>query len=170
MLFQIESTRFRRFMPATDPSPIHEGAAVPEPGVEPEPVELPGTQTSSQFAYEHDLRDYLARNLHLIEPGLSLYEEEGVTGVEFPVGGRFVDILAIGSDGAYVVVVLKVSRGYDRTIGQLLRYLGWIERHHAEPRQPVRGVIVAKELSEDLRLACSRIAGVALFKYSCRCR
>ncbi len=87
----------------------------------------------SEFAYEHDLRDYLARNLHLIEPGLTLYEDEGVTGIEFPAGGRFVDILAVDSAGGYVVIELKVSRGYDRTVGRPLRYAGWIEMHHADP-------------------------------------
>jgi endonuclease len=27
--------------------------------------------------------------------GLRLYEEEGITGVEFPVGRRFIDMLAV---------------------------------------------------------------------------
>jgi RecB family endonuclease NucS len=121
---------------------------------------------SSEFAYEHDLRDYLARNLHLIEPGLKLYEEEGVTGIEFPTGGRFVDILAVDAKGGYVVIELKVSRGYDRVVGQLLRYMNWIEMHQADPGQTVRGVVVAKEVSEDLRLACRRLHGVRLFEYA----
>jgi endonuclease len=148
-----------------DPVPIHEGT--PSTPVDDDPVEdgTAGTKTSSAFAYEHDLRDYLARNLHLIEPGLRLYDEEGVHGIEFPVGGRPVDILAVDSRGDYVVVELKVSRGYDRTVGQLLRYIGWIEAHHADAGQSVRGVIVAKEVTEDLRLACRRIAGVKLFEY-----
>jgi RecB family endonuclease NucS len=86
--------------------------------------------------------------------------------VEFPVGGRFIDILAVDSHGSYVVIELKVSRGYDRVVGQLLRYIGWIEQHHAEPSQAVRGVIVAKEVSNDLRLACRRVQGVRLFEYT----
>jgi endonuclease len=52
-----------------------------------------------------------------------------------------------------------------RVIGQLLRYMAWIERNHAEPQRKVRGVIIARELSEDLRLAASKIADVALFEY-----
>ena len=101
----------------------------------------------------------------MIEPGLRLYEDEGIRGIEFPVGGRFIDILAVDESNAYVVVELKVSRGYDRVVGQLLRYIAWIEQHHAEPAQCVRGVIVAKEISEDLKLACSRVQGVRLFEY-----
>ncbi|MDQ3830513.1 MAG: endonuclease NucS, partial [Candidatus Tectomicrobia bacterium] len=104
--------------------------------------------------------------LSLVEPGLKLYSDEGITGVEFPAGGRYIDILAVDRDGGYVVIELKVSKGYDRVVGQLLRYMGWIEKHHAEPGQRVRGVIVAKEITEDLKLACARVQGLQLFEYA----
>jgi hypothetical protein len=59
-----------------------------------------------------------------------------------------------------------VSKSYDRVIGQLLRYISWIKKNHAEPGQKVRGVIVAKEISEDLLLACSELPSISLFEYS----
>jgi len=65
---------------------------------------------ASEFAYERDLQNFLSHNLTLIEPGLRLYQEEHITGVEFPVGNRRVDILALDSDDNYVVIELKVSR------------------------------------------------------------
>jgi endonuclease len=164
LFFQLDGSRFRLYEPASDPAPIRPGA---DP--RPELVEADETPQSpaeaSQFAYEHDLRDYLARNLGLIEPGLRLYDEEGITGIEFPAGGRFIDILAVDRDGGYVVVELKVSKGYDRVIGQLLRYMGWIEKNQADAGQRVRGVVVAKDITEDLRLACARIPDVRLFEY-----
>jgi hypothetical protein len=43
--------------------------------------------------------------------------------------------------------------------------MAWIKKHPAEPDQPVRGVIVAREISEDLKLACSSIPDVELFEY-----
>lgn len=101
----------------------------------------------------------------MIEPGLSLYEDEGITGVEFPVGGRFVDILAVDRANNDVVIELKVSSGYDRVIGQILRYKSWIEKNHADPNQEVRGIIIAKEISEDLLLAPSQFTSVELFEY-----
>jgi hypothetical protein len=160
LFFQLNGGHFRLYEPATDPAPIRAGSDTPPPDRSPEsPAE------ASRFAYEHDLRDYLARNLSLIEPGLKLYSEEGVTGVEYPAGGRFIDILAVDDAGQYVVIELKVSKGYDRVVGQLLRYIGWIEKHHAEPGQQVRGVIVAKEITEDLVLACARLRDVQLFNY-----
>ncbi len=122
-----------------DPKPIHDATGVTtlqKSEVLEEEIDL---GISTEFAYESDLRDYLAKNLQVIEPGLKLYEEEGITGVEFPVGGRFIDILAVDFNGDFVVIELKVSRGYDRVIGQLLRYMAWIQKNQAEPGQTVRG-------------------------------
>ena len=74
----------------------------------------------------------------VIEPGLQLYEEEGITGVEFPAGGgRSIDILAVDDKKRLVVIELKVARGYDRAVGQLLRYMAWIEKVLAHVRGEV---------------------------------
>ena len=128
-------------------------------------TETPDSADGSEFAYESDLRDFLAKNLSLIEPGLQLYQDEGITGIEFPAGGRFVDILAVDAQGALVVIELKVARGYDRVIGQLLRYMAWIKHNHAEPGQNVRGIIAAREISDDLKLACTALPDVTLYEY-----
>lgn len=162
LLFQIDGAHFRRYDSKTDPSPIRTKADVIDPAPLPIAVE---TGDSSEFAYESDLRDFLAKNLSLIEPGLQLYQDEGITGVEFPVGGRFIDILAVDANKDFVVIELKVSRGYDRVIGQILRYMAWIEKHHAETCQSVRGIIAAREISEDLKLACLYLPQVSLFEY-----
>jgi endonuclease len=121
---------------------------------------------ASEFAFEKDLRNYLSRNLHVLEEGLRLYEDEDreFNGIEFPVGGRFIDILALDRDGNFVVIELKVSRGYDRVVGQLLRYMAWISSKLAAGKK-VRGMIVASEITEDLKLATSLIEGVKLWQY-----
>jgi hypothetical protein len=160
LFFKIDTSRFRLYEPGRDPTPISE--LTPEPSE----IECEGSEGSSEFAYEHDLRDYLARNLHLLEPGLRLYNEDSITGIEFPAGGRFIDILAMDQSDQYVVIELKVSRGYDRVIGQLLRYVSWIKQHHAEPGQGARGIIVAKDISKDLLLACSELPAVKLYEYT----
>ncbi|MDR4498413.1 MAG: endonuclease NucS [Candidatus Scalindua sp.] len=101
LLFQIDSKKFRLYDQASDPDPIY----------------------LRQKEDEKDLQNFLAKNLSLIEPGLTLYMEEEISGIEFPVGNRFIDILAIDSNNNYVVIELKVSRGYDRVVGQILRYM-----------------------------------------------
>jgi endonuclease NucS-like protein len=172
LLFQmIDGSHFRRYDPSNDPSPIHAKSDIAVP-----PMQVPqggdddfvsegSSQAASEFAYESDLRDFLAKNLFVIEPGLQLYQEEGITGMEFPAGGRFIDILAVDADKHFVVIELKVSKGYDRVVGQLLRYMAWIREHHAEPGQQVRGIIAAREISDDLRLACSYLTDVSLYEY-----
>ena len=162
LFFQIDGRHFRLYDPATDPVPTYDKSGSARPPTA-EGIEEP--EGPSEFAYESDLRDFLAKNPSLIEPGLHLYQEEGITGIEFPVGGRFIDILAVDSQSDLVVVELKVSRGYDRVVGQLLRYMAWIVKHHAEPTQKVRGIIIAREITEDLMLACSALPGVELYEY-----
>lgn len=122
-------------------------------------------EASQEFAFERDLRNYLSKNLTAIEPGLKIYQDEEFSGIEFPVGGRFIDILAVDSKGCYVVIELKVSRGYDRVVGQILRYMAWVKSHIASGKS-VRGIIVANDVSEDLHLAASLISGLELFEYS----
>lgn len=165
VFFKLDASHFRLYDPKHDPAPIHEATAKIKEEIETD--EETDSEGSAEFAYEADLRNYLAKNLSVIEPGLKLFqeEEEGITGVEFPVGGRFIDILAVDATGALVVIELKVSRGYDRVVGQLMRYMAWIQKNQAEPGQKVRGIIVAREISEDLLLACSLLSGVQLFEY-----
>lgn len=162
LLFQIDGSHFRLYEPEKDSSPIYEKVErdeIVDDTIEPE------DEIRTEFAYERDLKNFLTKNLHLIEPGLTLYEEEDVTGVEFPAGNRFIDILALDASNNYVIIELKVSRGYDRVVGQLLRYVAWIEKYHADPNQKVRGIIVAKDISDDLLLAASKISDVKLFEY-----
>jgi hypothetical protein len=46
-----------------------------------------------------------------------------------------------------------------------MRHLEWIRKNQAEPGQQVRCVIVAREITEDLLLACLLLADVQLFEY-----
>jgi len=119
---------------------------------------------SSEFALEADLRNYICGNPVVIETGLKLYEEEGITGIEFPADGRRIDVLCVDREGSFVVIELKVSRGYDRVVGQILRYMAWVKQHLANGSR-VRGIIIASEISDDLRLAASLIQDVSLIEY-----
>ena len=169
VLYQIDGSHFRLYQTGQDPAPIYTARQPTEIGKIPEGEDEEDIRsqppTSGEFAYETDLRNYLANNLNSLEAGLRVYEDEGITGIEFPVGGRLIDILAIDTDGGLVVIELKVSRGYDKVVGQLMRYVAWIKKNLAENDQRVRGIIVAREISEDLLLACSMVSEVELFEY-----
>lgn len=164
LLYQIDSKKFRIYDPTSDPDPIYSKKIREEEETKVQKDDLK-EENGNEFAYEKDLQNFLAKNLSLIEPGLALYLEEGISGIEFPVGNRFIDILAIDNDNNYVVIELKVSRGYDRVVGQILRYMAWIRKNHAEEGQKVRGIIIAREIADDLVLACSEINNVGLYNY-----
>ena len=160
-LFQLQDKRLRLYNPESDPKPIYPSDP-PPPDIEPPPQE-----DTSEFAYESHLRDYLKNNLHQIEPGLRLYtdeEDETITGVEFDAGGRRIDILAVDQNNDFVVIELKVSRGYERSVGQLLRYKAWVRQNLADGGK-VRGIVIAKSISEDLRLAATETSDIDLFEY-----
>lgn len=170
LLIKIAPGQFRLYEPGKDPAPIHElveGDVVIEEEQTAADDFRDGAAPvgSTEFLLERDLQLYLAKNLDKIEPGLKLYQGELTTGLEFDAGGRRIDILAVDKNGAFVVLELKVSKGYDRVVGQLLRYVNWIRQNLAENQQKVRGMIVCRLMSEDLRLACASIKDVELFEY-----
>lgn len=175
LLFKVDSGQFRLYEPGKDPTPIREmvegdvAKQLAMSGEEAEAEEDVGIEPaagSSEFLLERDLQRYLAENLEVIEPGLKLYVDDDLRGIEFEAGGgRRIDILAVDRNGALVVLELKVSRGYDRVVGQLLRYMNWVRLQLAEPEQKVRGIIVCRTMSEDLRLACASIQDVELYEY-----
>ena len=166
ILFQLPDKRLRLYNPETDPEPIYEGTvSPPESGGDGEDKDE--CTESSEFAYESHLRDYLKNNLHIIQPGLKLYrdeEDETITGVEFEAGGKRIDILAVDKDSNFVIIELKVSRGYEKVIGQILRYRAWVRKNLAG-EQGIRGVIIAKVITDDLKLAASETKDIELFEY-----
>lgn len=118
---------------------------------------------SLEFALEAHLRDFLAKNLNQVEAGLHLYQVEGRSGIEFSVDGGRIDILAVDSGGKFVVIELKLSQGRNKALGQLLYYMGWVDRNLNNGR--CRGVIIASDISDELKIAVSRTPGVTLSRY-----
>ena len=164
LLFQIDRSNFRLYNEDSDPNPIYKESAE-ESTVEDTDNFEDEQDEKHEFAYEKDLKNFLSKNLHVIRPSMAVYEDGDIRGVEYPVGGRFIDILAVENEEELVVIELKVSKGYDKALGQLLRYMAWIKKYLAEPNQKVKGMVVARTVSEDLRLAVSIVNDVELFEY-----
>ena len=102
---------------------------------------------------EYDLRNYLVRNLSVIVSGLTLYKADGVDGEEFFVPGtaRRIDILAVDKQNNYVIIELKVSRGYEKVVGQTLFYQSSIKTIFKQEK--VRAIIIAREITAELKTA-----------------
>lgn len=163
LFYRLGPGLFRRYRPDSDPPPIYQDTPL-EPPVDVNEAE-PITQPGEVFAYESHLRDYLADNLSVLEPGLKLYEVEDIPGIEYPIRSRRIDLLAVARDGSFVVIELKVSKGHAYTIGQILTYIGWVRQDLADGK-PVRGMIVAHTLSDELLTAAHEAnADIRLFEY-----
>lgn len=131
----------------------------------------PAIKPRDTFPFERHLRDYLAHNLGTnayFGAGLTVYESaEGLVGVEYPTDVGPIDILAKAPNGDFHVFELKLSRGDDAALGQILRYMGWVSQHLAGGKE-VFGVIVAAGISEKLRYAVTQVPNVRLMEYEVR--
>jgi len=134
-------------------------------------VETANDNQSGIFALESHLRDYLARNLTSIANfgvPLSVFKsDDGRDGVEFQTDVGPIDLLAITPAGDFYVFELKLGRGPDAALGQILRYMGWVANHVAKDRK-VYGVILAADISEKLRYAVTQVPHVSLLEYELR--
>ena len=128
-------------------------------------------ETPSTFALEHHLRDFIAKKFgELTFNGKKLkpyLDPEGRPCTEYPTDTGRIDILAVSVDEdnqEYFVFELKLSRGSDPAIGQLMRYMSWVREKLADEKK-VNGIIVAQSIDDRLRRSTSMIPEVELFEY-----
>jgi len=136
----------------------------PQITVTDETVEDPAT-----FALEQHLEDFLVQNWAATSLGKThdIYSLDGdVIGRQFPVDTGRIDILAISKDRQELLVVeLKKGRASDTVVGQILRYMGYVQEEILEPGQTVRGVIVALEDDVRIRRALAIVDNINFYRY-----
>lgn len=129
----------------------------------------PDVEDVSVFALEQHLEDFLVANWSSTTLGKThdLYAVEGEsTGQQFPSDTGPIDILAISKDRAELLVVeLKRGRASDRVVGQIQRYMGYVQSELAEDGQSVRGVIIALEDDIRLKRALSVAPNIDFYRY-----
>jgi RecB family endonuclease NucS len=118
------------------------------------------------FPIEANLRDFLIKNLHTLKGHkLKLYVDENQRdGKEYPTEVGPIDILTVDGEGNFIVFELKLSRGADKAVGQLLRYMGWVKQHLAKGKE-VLGVVVANRMDEKIKYAVSATNNITLYEY-----
>lgn len=121
-----------------------------------------GPLSEQRFGLERYLHEFLRDNWEYTELGRewTLYSEPGdeEAGYEFPTDVGRIDLLAKHKTRPeWLVIELKRGRSTDKVIGQVLRYMGWVERHMAEPGEKVRGMIIAHTVDQAMLYALSAV-------------
>ena len=120
------------------------------------------------FALEKHLEDFLVRNWPQTSLGqhYDIYEEDGESGQQFMTDTGPMDILAMSKDKTELLVVeLKRGRASDAVVGQIQRYMGYVQAELCEPHQKVRGVIIALENDLRIQRALSVAPNIDFYRY-----
>jgi restriction system protein len=123
----------------------------------------------SAFALEKHLEDFLVENWPQTELSREwdIFTEDGeVVGQQYETDTGPIDILAISKDRKRLLVVeLKKGRASDAVVGQVLRYIGYVQEELAEDNQTVQGAIIALEDDQRLKRALAAVSNIALYRY-----
>lgn len=121
------------------------------------------------FAMEKHLEDFLVSNWSQTELGrdFDIYVDDGeIVGQQYPTDTGALDILAISKDRKRLLVVeLKKGRASDAVVGQILRYMGYVQDELAEPGQTVEGVVIALDDDHRIQRALAVVPTISFFKY-----
>lgn len=104
------------------------------------------------------------KNFKRLFPHLRYYDEEN----QNTINGHFntddvgtLDFLAVNEQNDYVVIELK-RKASDQTLGQILRYMGWVKENLCDSDQDVKGIILADSFDVRLNYAMNVISNIEL--------
>lgn len=129
----------------------------------------PEIEDASEFALEKHLEDFLVKNWKQLEIGkkYDIFEEDGeLVGQQYPSDTGPIDILAISKNKKTILVIeLKRGRASDIVIGQIQRYMGYVQDELLEPGQQVKGIIIGLEADNRLKRALSVCQNIEFYRY-----
>jgi hypothetical protein len=131
-------------------------------------VKTEGSIVSSGLFYmEQQLEDFIIENWENTELGEKydlIYEEGALKSQQYVTDIGRIDILAKDKvNGNYVVIELKKNQTSDDTVGQILRYMGWVSEKKGD--KAVKGIIVAGKYDEKLYYAQQMMKDIEVFLY-----
>ena len=119
------------------------------------------------FYMEKQLEDFILTNWEQTEFSKSLdliYEDGVLISQQYRTEIGPIDILAKDkSTGDFVVIELKRNQSSDDTLGQIMRYMGWVSEKLENPG--VRGIIVAGKFDRKLEFAQKLMPTIQVYLY-----
>ncbi len=87
-------------------------------------------------------------------------------GNQYPTGVGPIDILAKHkTEPRYLVIELKRDKSCDQTVGQALRYVGWIQKHLAQEGERVEALIIANQVDKKTQYAILTLPNFSMITY-----
>ena len=131
---------------------------------------LVASETAEEQKFEalevQHYQSLLHRNFNRLFPKLKYFDDEE----QIPKNGQYdtqtvgiIDILSLDEYGNFVVIEIK-RQATDKTIGQILRYMGWIQEELCKNGQKVSGIIVAERKDIQLEFALKVIPNIKFMK------
>lgn len=111
------------------------------------------------FSLERDMQRALRQNIQWLEQGLQIVD----AGRERHTEAGFIDITAQDAQGRKVIIELKAPIAKPEVIAQTLAYM---EAVRAEDNVGVRGIIVASDFVDRVKLAARQIPNLKLVTYA----
>ena len=115
---------------------------------------------------ELHLQDYLFRNWRKVFPDLQPHE--GDRGREFVTSNPSVgviDFLCTDRRGDFVVIETKRGVPDRQAVGQILSYIAWVGQRLCRDGRTVRGILIANEATESLRMAVAAVPNLEIYLY-----
>jgi len=136
--------------------------------IDPPSEETDSASDPNVFVLEKYLEEFIVANFQQIFRGTArIYvDDEGNSGQQYSTDIGPIDILAFEpSKNSFLVIELKKGRPSDQVVGQVLRYMGWVQKHICKSGQTVRGLVVCKEADPKLTYALSMTDNVQVQYY-----
>ncbi len=111
------------------------------------------------FGLEKDLQRALRRSIQTLEQGLTITDG----GRERHTEAGFIDITARDAQGRKVIIELKAPIAKPEVIAQTLAYMQAVQ---TEDQGEVRGIIIASDFVDRVKLAARQIPNLKLVQYS----
>lgn len=145
--------------------PDEEAESVPHDTFSSDDVDAPQC-----FGLERHLHEFMRDNWSRLDLGKEweIYKDAGdeEAGYEYPCDIGRIDILAKHKRlPRWLVIELKRNQTSDQTVGQLLRYVGWVKQKMADQNEEVEGMIICREADASLHYALSMIPKATLRLY-----
>lgn len=155
--FRAAVEQYRRFRAEVGGAPRADSAETGRAGSPTASLDDDGGQ---KINLERDLQAALRDQIDQLEPGLKVIDGGAARQVE--TGS--IDITARDAHGRTVVILLKAGVAGQRTVGQILNFMGEVQAE--EPDQPVRGLLIASTFDRKGRSMARMAPALSLRRYA----